>query len=89
MARVVIVNQLRKPQRAGHARRPTADDDDIGWHLRMLDVRKRLAEDQHLEISLLGETLYDTRNQDRRRIAIALIVGLLASPLFENDPWQK
>ncbi len=52
MTRVVIVDQLRKPQRAGHARRPTADDDDIGWHLGVLDVGKRLAEDQHLAIGL-------------------------------------
>ncbi len=47
MARVVIVDQLRKPQCAGHARWPTADDDDIGRHLGMLDIGERLAEDQH------------------------------------------
>ncbi len=52
MAGVVIVNQLRKPQRAGHARGPTADDDDVGWHFGVLDVGERLAEDQHLAIGL-------------------------------------
>src|ERR1700675_5021910 len=46
MARVVLVDQLRKPQRAGHARGPTADDDDVGRHFGMLDVGERLAEDQ-------------------------------------------
>jgi hypothetical protein len=46
MARVVIVDQLRKSESAGHARRPTADNDDVGWHFRVLDVGERLAEDQ-------------------------------------------
>ncbi len=46
MAHVVIVDQLRKPQRAGHARRAAADNDHIGRHFRMLDVRNRLAKDQ-------------------------------------------
>src|ERR1700676_2809021 len=53
MARVVIVDQLRKAQRAGHARGPTADDDDVGRHFGMLDVGKRLAEDQRH--GLMGE----------------------------------
>ena len=58
MARVVIVDQLRKPQRAGHARRAAADDDDIGWHFRMLDVRERLAEDQ-MVMGLMRRKMHD------------------------------
>ena len=54
MARVVVVDQLRKPQRAGHARRAAADDDDIGRHFRMFDVGERLAEDQHGAFALSG-----------------------------------
>ncbi len=45
MASIVIVDQLRKAQGTGHASRAATDDDDIGGHLRMLDIGKRLAED--------------------------------------------
>ena len=44
MARVVLIDQLRKPQGAGHASRAAANDDHIGRHLRTFDVRQRLAE---------------------------------------------
>src|SRR5438270_12946828 len=44
---IVLVNELRKPQRTGHPRRPAADDDDIRFHLRTLDVWQRLSEVDH------------------------------------------
>ena len=47
MRGVVRVDQLRQPQRAGHARRPAADDDHIGRHLRAFNAFDRFAEDQH------------------------------------------
>ncbi len=72
MARVVIVDQLRKPQRAGHARGPAADDDDIGGHFRMLDVGKRLAEDQHGGRPL-AENFPMIRETARRRMAITML----------------
>ena len=44
---VVLVDQLRKPQRTSHPRRPAADDDHIGRHLRTFNAFERFAEDQH------------------------------------------
>src|SRR5260221_4044203 len=46
MARIVSVDQLRKPQRTGHACGPTTDDDDVRRHFGVLDVGERLAEDE-------------------------------------------
>jgi hypothetical protein len=45
MAGVVIVDQLRETQGAGHAGGAAADDDYIGWHLGVLDIGEGLAED--------------------------------------------
>src|ERR1700733_11137225 len=68
MARVVIVDQLRKPQRGGHARRPTADDNNISRHLGMLNVGEGLAEDQHLAVGLWLLTLLSSaENMIRER----------------------
>ncbi len=47
MLRVVRVDELRQPQRARHARRPAAHDDDVRLHLRTLDAGEWLAEDDH------------------------------------------
>ena len=52
MMRVVLVDQLREAQSAGHASGPAADDDHVGRHLRMLDVRERLTKDKHLALRL-------------------------------------
>ncbi len=38
MAGVVFVDELRQPQRASHAGGTSADDDDIGFHDRTLDI---------------------------------------------------
>jgi hypothetical protein len=34
----VAVNQLRKPQRAGHSSGASADNDDIGLHLGAINI---------------------------------------------------
>src|SRR5262249_6935383 len=33
VARIMLINQLRKSQSGGHARRPAANDNDVGGHL--------------------------------------------------------
>jgi hypothetical protein len=43
MLRVVLVDQLRKPQSAGHASRSATDDDHVGWHLRAFNSFERFA----------------------------------------------
>src|SRR5579872_5131158 len=42
--RVMSINQLREAQGASHTGRTTADDDNIGRHLRAFDAFYRLAE---------------------------------------------
>src|SRR6266705_1841735 len=44
---VVPINKLRKPQCAGHAGRPTANDDDVGRHLRTVDSLQWRPKNQH------------------------------------------
>ena len=44
---VVPINKLRKPQCAGHAGRPTANDDDVGRHLRSVDSLQWRPKNQH------------------------------------------
>ena len=51
IVRVVLVNELRKPQRTCHSRRSAAYDDDIGGHLRTRNICWRFAEDQHLKFA--------------------------------------
>ena len=46
MPRIVIVNQLRKPQRASHPSGAATDNHDVSGHLGMVDVGDRFAEDQ-------------------------------------------
>ena len=45
--RVVLIDKLREAQRAGHPRRPSADDDNIGLHLRAVDAFKGFAKSDH------------------------------------------
>ena len=52
MLGIVLIDKLREAQRTSHARRPAADDDDIGRHLRAFDAGKGFAENQHLALSL-------------------------------------
>ena len=44
---IVIVNDLRQTQCAGHACRPTSNNDDVGFHLGAVDAFQRLRKDQH------------------------------------------
>jgi hypothetical protein len=44
MLGIVLIDQLREPQRARHAGRPAAHDDNIGGHLRAFDVGKGFSE---------------------------------------------
>jgi hypothetical protein len=44
---IVPIDELRKPKSASHPGWPAANDDNIGGHLRTLNVFERLAEDQH------------------------------------------
>ena len=48
MGGVVCVDQLRQTQRTGHARRPAADDHNIGRHLRTFNTFERSAEKKHV-----------------------------------------
>ena len=48
IGRIVRVDQLRKPQRASHPRRPAADDDHISRHLRTFNTFNRFSENDHL-----------------------------------------
>src|SRR5580692_6518929 len=54
MRDVVRVNQLRQAQCAGHAGRPSADDDHVSRHLRPLDAFNRFAEDHHYRLARLA-----------------------------------
>ena len=47
MLGVVLVDELRKPQRAGQPGGPAADDDHVGLHLRAFDSFDGFAEDDH------------------------------------------
>ncbi len=47
------VNKLRQTQSTGHPRRPAADDDNIGRHLRTFDTFDRFTENQHLALNLV------------------------------------
>src|SRR5437868_4109300 len=60
MARVVLIDELRKSQRAGQTCRPAADDDNVSFHLRAGDVFERPAEDHALAFftsSMRGGTI--------------------------------
>ncbi len=46
MPPIVIVDQLRKPKRTGHASRTATDNDYVGGHFGMFDVGERFAKDQ-------------------------------------------
>ena len=47
---VVLVDELRQPEGAGHAGRPTADDHNVSFHYGTIDIRERLTKDDHLTI---------------------------------------
>src|SRR5271165_6270560 len=47
MVGVVLIDQLREAQRARHPRRASADDDNIGLHLRTVDAFKGFAKSDH------------------------------------------
>ena len=47
MVQIVFVDELREAQRTGHPRRPSADDHNIGLHLRAVDTFKRFAKVDH------------------------------------------
>ncbi len=47
MVGVVLIDELRQAQRAGHAGRASADDDYVGFHYRALDIRERLTKNDH------------------------------------------
>ena len=48
MLRIVLINELRKAQRARHACGPAANDDHVGGHLRAFDAFERFAKNEHL-----------------------------------------
>src|SRR6185437_11047409 len=48
---VVLVDKLRQAQRASHAGRSTADDDDVGFHLRAIDSTDRSTKDHSFELA--------------------------------------
>ena len=50
IAVVVSINQLRQPQRACQTRRPAADNDDIGLHLRAGNAFEGFSEDDHAQL---------------------------------------
>src|SRR5580692_6712290 len=43
----MFVDELRQSQSAGHPRRPAADDDNVGGHLRTFDILDRFTKNQH------------------------------------------
>ena len=47
MMQIMFVDELREAQRAGHPGRASADDHDIGLHLRTVDIFKRFAKVDH------------------------------------------
>src|SRR5579885_3196703 len=51
MAGVMLVYQLSQAQRAGHPCRASADDDNVGFHLRAFDSFERFAEDNHKRVT--------------------------------------
>ncbi len=52
----MLVDELRQPQRTRHARRTSADDNDIGLHLRSFNAFDRFAKVNHAcAIRLLAE----------------------------------
>jgi hypothetical protein len=72
MTRVVRINELRQPERAGHASRAASDDHYVGRHLRMINVRKRLAEADRHDWITRNEKFYCTTEPKH-------------SPFLEND----
>src|SRR5215469_2276917 len=44
---VVLVDELRQAERAGHSGRASADDDYVGFHLGAVDVFEGSAENEH------------------------------------------
>jgi hypothetical protein len=71
--RVVLVDELRKPQRAGHARGPAADDDHVGLHLRALDAFQRSTEDQQFKTFLAADERRKTQiNKESELICVPL-----------------
>ena len=76
LRRVVLINQLRQAQRAGHPCGPAADDDHIGRHLRTLDTFNRFAEDQHFDLIVLWRPrriVVDRNNSETGRSAAARV----------------
>src|SRR5580704_9914895 len=63
MLRVVLVDQLGKPQGASHACRTTANDDHVSRHLRAFDTFNRLSENHAHKRSAIGETRDFTQSQ--------------------------
>ena len=47
MCGVVLVDQLREPQGAGHAGGASADDDHVGFHNGTFDIGERLTKNYH------------------------------------------
>jgi hypothetical protein len=47
MVGVVVVNELREAQSAGHAGGASANDDDIGFHYRAFDTRQWFTKNDH------------------------------------------
>jgi hypothetical protein len=46
----VLVNKLRKPERASHSSRSAANDHNISRHLRARYIGWRFAEGEHLQL---------------------------------------
>ncbi len=56
MVPVVLVNKLREPQRACHSRRASADNHNIGLHLRAVDSFQGFAKSDHRRPTILQGT---------------------------------
>ena len=44
---IMLVDQLREAQRTSHPRRASSNDDDVGLHLRTVDVFERFTKVDH------------------------------------------
>ncbi len=71
MGGIVRVDQLRESQRTSHARRPAADNDHIGRHLRTLHTFDRFAEDQH-KFQVPGFEFLARPNNSRQSLPVLL-----------------
>ena len=56
MVQIMFVDQLREAQRTGHPRRASADDDDVGLHLRTVDVFERFTKVDHFISGKVSES---------------------------------